>query len=157
MKRNPIIPILLIVTAVLIAVFFVWCLVAINQIENEDNEATGAILGWVLFLATGIHLSWPIAAAIMLVLGILLLVAKKVVTQKRMYLALWIICLALVIPCLISAMATIALGEYIHLIATAQVILCVLYAVSTVTCFVAWAKLRKIKPSEQPTENTTAN
>lgn len=145
MKNKFALAVTLIVVAVLIAVFFVWCIYAINHVDNEDNEATGAVLGWVIFLATGIHFSWPLAAVCMLALGILLLATKKVVTAKRTCLALWIICLVLAPFCVISAVATFALSEFFALLAPLQAAVCMLYLACTVWCIVMWAKWRKVK------------
>lgn len=145
MKNKFALAVTLIVVAVLLAVFFVWCIYAINHVDNEDNEATGAVLGWVIFLATGIHLSWPLAAACMITLGILLLATKKVVSAKRTCLALWIICLVLAPFCAISAVATFALSEFFALFAPLQTAVCVLYLACTVWSIVTWAKLRKVK------------
>lgn len=145
MKNKFALAVTLIVVAVLIAVFFVWCIYAINHVDNENNEATSAVLGWVIFLATGIHFSWPLVAVCMITLGILLLATKKVTSAKRMSLALWIICLVLAPFFAISAMATFALSEFFALLAPLQATICVLYLACTVWCIVTWAKLRKVK------------
>ncbi len=141
MKRKVFASIMLFVAATLLATFFAGELNVLGQINNEDNEATGAVLGWILLLPT--HLSWLFLTACYVTFGILFLTTKRSSTHKRLSLVLWIVNLIALPFCVISAMATFALAEFAPLLVVLQIVAATVYITIEIGFIVAWIKTLK--------------
>lgn len=141
MKRKVLASVMLFATAALLVAFFVAALNILGQINNEDNEASGAVLGWILLIPT--HFSWLFLAVCYVTFGILLLTTKRSIIHKRLCLVLWIVCLVALPFCIISAMATFALAEFAPLLTVLQIVAAAIYAAIEVGFFVVWFKIPK--------------
>lgn len=141
MKRKVLASVMLFAAAALLVAFFVAELNVLGKINNEGNEATGAVLGWILLLLT--HLSWLFLAVCYVTFGILLLTTKRSITHKRLCLILWIVCLVALPFCIISAMATFALAEFAPLLTVLQIAAVSVYVAIEIGFFVVWLKTPK--------------
>lgn len=126
------------------------CVVLLNVnslVDNQDNQASGAILSWA-FLGVA-HFIWPILALLYLLLSIIALKTKSIVTAKWESLLLTVVSLAALPLCIISSMLTFKLAPFSAVMGVFQAFGIAAHLVATATSIVFLAKTKGKRATEE--------